>query len=83
MTAQIAERLRYQGEVVAMCTNPLSDYFAMGGFNPRFELNSTALWGGHVGRWEIVDGGLYLVQLHGTLPLWRGHGVYVRFHGLE
>ena len=67
MTAQIAERLRYQGEDVAMCTNPLSDFFAMGGFNPRFESNSTALWRGYVGRWEIVDGRLYLVELHGTL----------------
>ena len=37
MTAQIAEKLRYEGEDVAMCTNPLSDYFAMGGVNPRFE----------------------------------------------
>lgn len=27
MTAQIAEKLRYQGDDVAMCTNPLSDYF--------------------------------------------------------
>lgn len=67
MTAQIAERLNYQGEDVAMCTNPLSDYFAMGGFNPRFESNCTALWRGYVGRWEIVDGRLYLVELHGTL----------------
>lgn len=67
MTAQIAERLRYQGEDVAMCTNPLSDFFAMGGFNPRFESHSTVLWRGYVGRWEIVDGRLYLVELHGTL----------------
>ena len=67
MTAQIAEKLRYQGEVVAMCTNPLSDYFAMGGFNPRFVSNSTALWRGYVGRWEIADGRLYLVELRGTL----------------
>ena len=67
MTAQIAERLHYQGEDVAMCTNPLSDYFAMGGFNPRFESNCTALWRGYVGSWEIVDDRLYLVGLTGTL----------------
>lgn len=67
MTAQIAERLRYQGEDVAMCTNPLSNYFAMGGFDPRFQANSTALWRGYVGLWEIVDGRLYLVELRGTL----------------
>jgi len=67
MTAQIAERLRYQGEDVAMCTNPLSDYFAMGGTNPRFESNCTALWRGYVGSWEIIDDRLYLICLNGTL----------------
>lgn len=67
MTAQIAENLRYQGEDVAMCTNPLGDYFAMGGVNPRFESNCTALWRGYVGSWEIVAERLYLVGLSGTL----------------
>ena len=36
MTAQIAEKLLYQGERVAMCTNPLSDYFASAGFAISF-----------------------------------------------
>lgn len=67
MTAQIAETLHYQGEDLPMCTNPLGAYFAMGGFNPPFESNCTALWRGYVGRWEIVDGRLYLVELSGTL----------------
>ena len=67
MTAQIAERLNYKGEVVAMCTNPLDDYFAMGGNSPRFEFNCTALWRGYVGSWEIVDDRLYLIGLNGTL----------------
>lgn len=34
MTAQIAEHLHYQGKNVHMTTNPLSDYFALGGFHP-------------------------------------------------
>lgn len=67
MTAQISELLQCQGEVVAMCTEPLSDYLAMGGVNPRFESNCTALWRGYVGSWEIVDDRLYLVGLSGTL----------------
>jgi hypothetical protein len=67
MTAQIAEKLRYQGEDLAMCTNPLNDYFAMGGLDPCFESNCTALWRGYVGRWEIVGDRLYLLELHGTL----------------
>ena len=67
MTAQIAEKLLYQGEKVAMCTNPLDDYFAMGGTSPRFQATTTALWRGYVGTWEIVDNRLYLVSLDATL----------------
>lgn len=67
MTAQIAERLRYLGEQVAMCTNPLSDYFAMAGLEADFEAHCTALWRGYVGTWEIVDDRLYLIGLRGTL----------------
>lgn len=67
MTAQIPERLHYQGEDLAMCTTPLRDYFTMGGKNPGFEFTCTALWRGYVGSWEIVVDRLYLVGLSGTL----------------
>ena len=67
MTAQFAESLLYQGEGVAMFATPLSDYFAMGGFTPRFEEDCSALWRGYAGRWEIVDRRLYLIKLSGTL----------------
>ncbi len=50
-----------------MCTNPLSSFFALGGTNPGFESNCTALWRGYVGSWEIIDGRLYLIGLSGTL----------------
>lgn len=50
-----------------MCTNPLGQYFSMGGFKPHFQAPSTALWRGYVGSWEIVDDRLYLVELSGTL----------------
>lgn len=67
MTAQIAERLLFQGEAVSMCTNPLESFFAMGGFKPRFEPVCTALWRGYVGSWEIVQNRLYLVGIEGTV----------------
>lgn len=67
MTAQIGESLRYQGEWVSMCSEPLGDYFAMGGHQPEFLANCTALWRGYVGSWEIVAGRLYLVKLTGSL----------------
>ena len=67
MTAQLAERLRYEGQDLAMCTNPLSDYFAMGGANPGFVSSCTALWRGYVGSWEIIAGRLYLTSISGTI----------------
>ena len=34
MTAQISERLIFEGQQVALLSNPLSDYFALGGRDP-------------------------------------------------
>jgi len=67
MTAQIGERLIYDGREVPMCSEPLGDYFAFGGRNPEFKSSCTALWRGYVGTWEIVGGRLYLINLSGTL----------------
>ncbi len=67
MTAQISEKLLYEGQKLSMCTEPLSLYFALGGDGPKFQCNFTALWRGYVGTWEIVDGRLYLIDLQGTL----------------
>ena len=67
MTAQIAEKLTYEGQQLSMYTNPLNDYFAFSGNRPNFESNCTALWRGYVGTWEIIDGRLYLIELHGEL----------------
>ena len=64
MTAQIGERLRYQGEDMTMATEPLEAYFTLGGERPSFGFVSTALWRGYVGRWEIVDDRLYLVGIN-------------------
>ena len=68
MTAQIAESLTYEGKEVSMCSTPLSDYFAFGGKRPNFDTwYCTALWRGYTGKWEILDGRLYLIGLHGQL----------------
>lgn len=67
MTAQIAEKLHYEGQEHSMCTNPLSDFFALGGIDPGFESNCTALWRGYLGTWEILNGRLYMIELHGIL----------------
>jgi hypothetical protein len=67
MTAQISEHLIFEGQEVALLSNPLNDYFALGGSNPGFESTSTALWRGYVGTWEILNDRLYLLELRGTL----------------
>ena len=67
MTAQIGERLRYQGEDMTMATEPLEAYFTLSGERPSFGFVSTALWRGYVGRWEIVDDRLYLVGINAAV----------------
>jgi hypothetical protein len=67
MTAQFSEKLIYQGEEHRLFSNPLEDYFALGGYNPGLTSFCTALWRGYVGTWEIVDGRLYLTELDGKL----------------
>ena len=53
MTAQICERLTYQGESLGMCTSPLSDFFAYSDSWPRFARTDTGLWRNYIGTWEI------------------------------
>jgi len=67
MTAQISEKLHYQGRKQRMCTEPLGDYFALADIKPGFEFSSTALWRGYVGEWDVQDGRLYLIKLTGNL----------------
>lgn len=67
MTAQISEQLIFEGQKVPLLTNPLNNYFSLGGRDPGFESTSTALWRGYVGTWEILNDRMYLVALNGTL----------------
>lgn len=67
MTAQISESLTYKGETVSMCTEPLGAFFNMGGANPGFVSNNSALWRGYIGKWEVLDDRLYLIDLRGML----------------
>lgn len=67
MTAQISEKLLFEGQQLALCELPLSVYFALGGKAPDFDYNCTALWRGYVGSWLIEHDRLYLVELNGPL----------------
>jgi len=52
---------------MAMCTTPLAYYFEFGGTRPAFAQQSSALWRGYVGTWEVRDARLYLIGLSGSL----------------
>lgn len=67
MTAQMPEKIVYQGANLELCTEPLEDYFAKGGIRPALKSSTTALWRRYVGSWEIVDDLLYLTHLDGRL----------------
>ena len=67
MTAQTGENISYKGATYSMCSEPLSDFAAMGGKLPEFIWPSTDLWRGYIGDWEVVDDRLYLVGLEGEL----------------
>ncbi len=67
MTAQFSEKLTYQGEQLALCTEPLVDYFVLSNKRPDFKSPSTALWRGYVGSWEIIGDRLYLIAIDGVL----------------
>ena len=67
MTAQISESLTYNGEELAMCEEPLCDFFNKGGNKPGFASMNTACWRGYVGEWEILEDRLYLVGIEGAL----------------
>jgi len=66
MTAQIPEQIWIDGERCAMCSEPLDDYFRLSGEKPPFRSDSTALWRGYEGTWELLGERLYLVALRGT-----------------
>jgi len=67
MTAQLMETLYYKGEKFGMATEPLKEYLQTRSdikFLPRIE---SWCWRQYVGEWEIKNGKLYLIELHGML----------------
>lgn len=71
MTAQFGEHLRHDGREMSMTTEPLEDFFALGGVNPGlgqdWPADCSALWRGYIGTWEILGGRLYLIAIN-VLP---------------
>ncbi len=62
-TAQIPERIVYEGTEGSLFTNPLESYFTKDNPSPEFTAPHTACWRGYVGTWEIRDNTLYLSDI--------------------
>ena len=82
MTAQVREKLIYNGDTHWMASEPLSDYLKT---RPeiRFAIASTACWRGYCGTWEIIDVELYLVELKGKIKGYVPVGVSYVFPGRD
>ena len=65
MTAQSRERLLYKGEEVGMTAEPLNQYLKNGN-DIGFVFTNTACWRGYRGKWEIMEGKLYLIEITGS-----------------
>ena len=61
MTAQIHERLIYEGKECLMADEPLHPYLKE--HKIEFSWPHTACWRGYTGSWQIEDNKLYLIGL--------------------
>ena len=69
MTRQHSELLRYRGRTYPLLGRPL-DSCGRKDVQDRMKLlqmNSTALWRGYLGTWEVKGGKLWLVDLPATI----------------
>ena len=66
MTAQIREKLKYNGKIYHLAAEPLYPYLVE--HKIKFVSSSTACWRGYVGSWLIEDDHLYLVDLKAYIP---------------
>lgn len=81
-TAQIPERITYEGEPGSLLTNPLESYFTKDNPRPEFAAPHTACWRGYIGSWEIRENTLYLVDIKAWMRDSSGKAAPVDFEGL-
>lgn len=70
MTAQVGDRLVYNGEQMPLFANPLEAYFKKGHARPKPEgrtvVCSTDNWRGYIAFWLIENDILYLTDIKGS-----------------
>lgn len=66
MTAQVRDILTYNGKTYHLATEPLEQLFEiMGDDKPILTTANTACWRGYVGKWQVENDQLYLVDFKG------------------
>ena len=73
MTAQVPEKLLFEGEELDLCNEPLELFIEKTPMTVRFMSPHTALWRGYVGTWEIGEDRLYLKSLDATIEGEKGY----------
>ncbi len=81
-TAQIPEKILYEGESGSLFTNPMETYFTKGTPRPEFAAPHTACWRGYIGTWEIREDTLYLVDIKAWMRDREGKITPVEFEAL-
>jgi hypothetical protein len=81
-TAQMPEKILYEGESGFLFTNPLEAYFGKDNPRPEFAAPHTACWRGYIGSWEIRGDALYLVDIKAWMRDREGKAAPVEFEAL-
>src|SRR5437870_3140007 len=74
MTAQVGDRILYEGKQQTLFSCPLSDYADPEHPLPAFVSPSTANWRGYVASWAVEGGTLLLTDVTGTVEGYRRVG---------
>lgn len=63
-TAQVADKIIYNGKEYMLHSNPMEEYFEKNpDKKPKSEIMSTGLWRGYIATFEISDNSLYLKDI--------------------
>ena len=72
MTAQVSEKLLFEGEELSLCNEPLELFIEKNPMTVPFMAPHTALWRGYVGTWAIEAERLYLKSIVATIESEKG-----------
>lgn len=78
-TAQIPERIVFEGTEGFLFTNPLETWFGKDNPRPEFASPHTACWRGYVASWEIKEDTLYLTDVKAWMRDEQGKAAPVGF----